>query len=152
MADTVARIAPPTADRRDKMALLALFRRAPLPISFAKHDLGPGTATIAPSAVSGATLTLVAAHLTGQGEKWRRIDKAFLIAKPMRKIDKAFLIAKPMRKAYWTRRFVAGWGSAGAPMAIVRRGLTVRSASAREIDRKFTSGARSGIVTAFFEA
>jgi hypothetical protein len=67
-------------------------------------------------------------------------------------IDKAFLIAKPMRKAYWTRRFVAGWGSAGAPMAIVRGGETVGSAWARENGRKFTPAARSGIVTASFAA
>jgi len=67
-------------------------------------------------------------------------------------IDKAFLIAKPMRKAYWTKRFAARWGSAGVPMAIVRGGQTVRSASAREDDREFTPGARSGIVAASFGA
>jgi hypothetical protein len=65
-------------------------------------------------------------------------------------IDKAFLIAKPMRKASWTKRFVARWGSAGVPIAIVRGGQTVRSASARENDREITPGARSGIVTASF--
>jgi hypothetical protein len=50
-------------------------------------------------------------------------------------IDKAFLIAKPMRKADWTRRFAAGWGSAGVPMAIFGGGQTVRSGSARENDQ-----------------
>ena len=29
------------------------------------------------------------------------------------KIDKTFLIAKPMRKVDWTRRFAAGWGRRG---------------------------------------
>ena len=47
-------------------------------------------------------------------------------------IDKTFLIAKPMRKVDWTRRFAAGWGSAGVPMAIFWGGQTLRSASARE--------------------
>jgi hypothetical protein len=64
------------------------------------------------------------------------------------KIDKTFLIAKPMRKVDWTRRFAAGWGSAGVPMAIFWGGQTLRSASARENEREITSGARSGIVTA----
>lgn len=63
-------------------------------------------------------------------------------------IDKTFLIAKPMRKVDWTRRFAAGWGSAGVPMAILGGGRTVRSASARENDRGITPGARSGILTA----
>ena len=63
-------------------------------------------------------------------------------------IDKAFLIAQPMRKADWTRRFAAGWGSAGMPMAIVEGNQTVRSALARENDREITPGARSGIATA----
>jgi hypothetical protein len=67
-------------------------------------------------------------------------------------IDKAFLIAKPMRKADWTRRFAAGWGSAGMPMAIVQGNQTVRPALARENDREITPGARSGIVTASFGA
>ena len=66
----------------------------------------------------------------------------------IRTIDKAFLIAKPMRKVDWTRRFAAGWGSAGVPMAIFWGGQTLRSASARENEREITSGARSGIVTA----
>jgi hypothetical protein len=69
-----------------------------------------------------------------------------------RTIDKAFLIAQPMRKADWTRRFAAGWGSAGMPMAIVEGNQTVRSALARENDREITPGARSGIVTASFGA
>jgi hypothetical protein len=67
-------------------------------------------------------------------------------------IDKAFLIAKPMRKADWTRRFAAGWGSAGVPIAIIWGGQTVRSASAGENDREITLGARSGIMTASFGA
>ena len=67
-------------------------------------------------------------------------------------IDKTFLIAKPMRKVDWTRRFAAGWGSAGVPGAIVWGGQTVRSASARENDREITAGVRSGIVTASFRA
>ena len=79
------------------------------------------------------------------------IDKTFLIAK-IDKIDKTFLIAKPMRKVDWTRRFAAGWGSAGVPGAIVWGGQTVRSAPARENDREITAGARSGIVTASFRA
>ncbi len=40
-----------------KWRFLARFRKGPLPISFAKHDLGPRPATIAPSVVTGATLT-----------------------------------------------------------------------------------------------
>ena len=68
------------------------------------------------------------------------------------RIDKTFLIAKPMRKVDWTRRFAAGWGSAGVPGAIVWGGQTVRSAPARENDREITAGARSGIVTASFRA
>ena len=67
-------------------------------------------------------------------------------------IDKAFLIAKPMRKADWTRRFAAGWESAGVPMAIVRGGQTVQSASARENEQEITPGVRSGILTASFGA
>src|ERR1700729_299509 len=67
-------------------------------------------------------------------------------------IDKAFLIAQPMRKADWTRRFAAGWGSAGMPMAIVEGNQTVRAALARENDREITPGARSGIATASFGA
>jgi hypothetical protein len=40
----------------------------------------------------------------------------------------------------------------GVPMAIVGGSQTVRSASAREDDREFIPGARSGIVTASFGA
>ena len=69
-----------------------------------------------------------------------------------RSIGKAFLIAKSMRKADWTRRFAAGWGSAGMPMAIVEGNQTVRPALARENDREITPGARSGTVTASFGA
>jgi hypothetical protein len=47
-------------------------------------------------------------------------------------IDKTFLIAKPMRKVDWTRRFAAGWGSAGVPMPIVCGGQAFQSASARD--------------------
>jgi hypothetical protein len=68
------------------------------------------------------------------------------------RIDKTFLIAKPMRKVDWTRRFAARWGSAGVPAAIVGSRQTVPSASARENEREITSGARSGIVAASFGA
>ena len=40
-------------------------------------------------------------------------DKAFRIATT----DKAFRIATPMLKAFWTRRFGAGWGERGAAWA-----------------------------------
>jgi hypothetical protein len=50
----------------------------------------------------------------------------------MAEIDKTFLIAKPMRKVDWTRRFAAGWGSAGVPMPIVWGCQALQSASARE--------------------
>ena len=66
--------------------------------------------------------------------------------------DKAFLIAKPMRKAGWTRRFIAGWGSAGEPMAAVRGGQMVAAASTGENDRASVPGARGGSLTAFFRA
>jgi hypothetical protein len=33
------------------------------------------------------------------------------------KIDKTFLIAKPMRKVDWTKRVAAGWGERGAGKA-----------------------------------
>jgi hypothetical protein len=42
------------------------------------------------------------------------------------KIDKAFLIAKPMRKADRTKRFAAGWGSGAL--------RTVMASSVREAD------------------
>ena len=57
-----------------------------------------------------------------------------------------------MRKVDWTRRFAAGWGSAGVPMPIVWGCQALQSASARENERETASGARSGIVAASFGA
>ena len=75
-ADTVARIAPPTADRRDKMAPLALFgafSEGPVADlfrqtrfrSWARNDRAIGRLR--------RHIDLVAAHLNRQGKKWRRM-------------------------------------------------------------------------------